>query len=195
MSALRAKSRRGKFIVLSSPSGGGKSTIIDRLLRQNPNLIHSISVTTRAPRLHERDGDPYWFLSLDEFMHRRDRGELLEWEEVYGDYYGTPRQPAEEAIANGNDVIFDLDVKGALKLKLLHPEALTIFLYPPSFDALETRLRQRGTESEEQLQKRLSLARWECEQGDRFDHQLVNDDLDETVRTVADLIERHCQEA
>jgi guanylate kinase len=189
------RGQRGHFIVLSSPSGGGKSTIIQRLLAQIPNLLHSISVTTRNPRGSEKNGDPYWFISREEFLRQRDAGELLEWEEVYGDYYGTPRQAAEAAAAAGHQVIFDLDVKGALRLKAMRPETLLIFLYPPSFDVLERRLRQRGTETEERLQNRLAVARWECEQAGRFDHVVVNDDLEKAVAAVQLLIRNFLREA
>jgi len=187
--------RRGHFIVLSSPSGGGKSTVIERLLAQNSNLVHSISATTRQPRGRERDGDPYWFLSVPEFVRRRNAGDFLEWEEVYGDYYGTPRRPADEAAEAGQDVIFDLDVKGALQLKAARPEVLLIFLAPPSLEILEERLRKRGTESEDQLQRRLALARWECDQAGRFDHIVVNDDLEKTVASITTLIRDTFKEA
>ena len=186
---------RGHFIVLSSPSGGGKSTVIERLLAQHSNLIHSISATTRKPRDREKDGDPYWFLSVAEFIRRRDAGDFLEWEEVYGDYYGTPRRPADEAAEAGKDVIFDLDVKGALKLKAARPDVLLIFLSPPSLEVLEERLRKRGTESGKQLQRRLALARWECDQAGRFDHVVVNDDLDKTVNSIRILIRDTFKEA
>jgi guanylate kinase len=182
---------RGRFVVLSSPSGGGKSTVTKRLLAANPRFTYSVSVTTRPPRSHEKQGQAYWFVDREEFLRRRDRGDLLEWEEVYGEYYGTPRQPAEEAIAAGFVVLFDLDVKGALKFKQLHPDAILIFLSPPSYEILEQRLRARGTESEDRLKRRLSLAKWECDQSKRFDHTVINLDLEQTIREVADFIDHH----
>ncbi len=189
------RQRRGHFIVLSSPSGGGKSTVIKRLMAQNPHLIHSISATTRKPRGQEKNGDPYWFVTVPEFVRRRNAGDFWEWEEVYGDYYGTPRRPAEEVAQAGQDVLFDLDVKGALKLKAAHPEVLLIFLSPPSLEILEERLRKRGTESEEQLQRRLAVARWECDQAGRFDHIVVNDDLEKTVTAISTIIRDTFKEA
>ncbi len=178
-------------MVLSSPSGGGKSTIIQRLLASNPNYTYSVSVTTRPPRADEVNGKSYWFLDQTEFMRRRDSGELLEWEEVYGDFYGTPFQPAGEAVRAGLVVLFDLDVKGALKLKAARPETITIFLSPPSFTILEQRLRARGTETEVSLLRRISLARWECDQAANFDHVAVNGDLENTVQEVDQIIQQH----
>jgi guanylate kinase len=184
----------GKFIILSSPSGGGKSTITRALLAGNPNLIQSISVTTRPARADEINGKSYWFVDRSEFLRKRDAGELLEWEDVYGQYYGTPRQFAEEAAAAGRDVIFVLDVKGALKMKTSRPEALLIFLYPPSLEILEQRLRNRGTETEVRIRQRLSLAHWECDQASRFDHTVLNGDLQETIQTVTTLINHYLLE-
>lgn len=194
MTNPQTKTGRGRFVVLSSPSGGGKSTIIHRLRASNPKYAYSISVTTRPPRGAEINGVAYWFIDPEEFIHRRNRGDLLEWEEVYGDFYGTPRQPAEEAVAAGYTVLFDLDVKGALKVKASRPDTILIFLSPPSFEVLEQRLRARGTESEERLQRRLSLARWECEQSSRFDHVVINREIDQTVREVSEIIQNHIME-
>jgi guanylate kinase len=182
------RNNQGKFIVLSSPSGGGKSTIIRRLMEGDPGLVYSVSVTTRKPRQGEKDGISYRFIDRSQFERMIESGELLEWEEVYGDFYGTPRRPAEEAVAAGRDVIFDLDVKGALKLKKKRPETLLIFLQPPSLQVLEERLRNRGTESEERIQIRMQRAEWECEEGKKFDYQVVNGDLEETVHAIREII-------
>ncbi len=179
---------RGRFIVISSPSGGGKSTIIKRLLEKDKNLTYSVSATTRPPRGDERNGEAYWFLSREEFIEKRDHGDLLEWEEVYGDFYGTPKKFTEVAVTAGLDVLFDLDVKGALKLKQSYPDALLIFLMPPSLEILERRLQQRGTEDNSQLQRRLTEAKIECEQASKFDYVVVNDNLEETVSKIEQII-------
>ncbi|MCX6639218.1 MAG: guanylate kinase [bacterium] len=178
----------GRYIILSSPSGGGKSTIIRRILSLHPDFAYSISATTRPPRPGEIYGAAYCFLSRAEFETRLERSEFLEWEEVYGDYYGTPRKYAEEAVAAGRSVLFDLDVKGALKLKSAIPHIVLIFIMPPSLQVLEARLRQRASEDEAHLKKRLDLAVWECSQAHKFDHVIVNNNLEEAVKAVEDII-------
>lgn len=184
----------GRFIVLSSPSGGGKSTITKRLLADLPRLVYSVSATTRPARPGEVHGQSYWFLSPAEFLQWRDRGDLLEWEEVYGFSYGTPRRFAERERRAGNDVIFDLDVKGALRLKQQRPETVLIFLSPPSMEILVERLQGRGTEDDKRLRRRLAAARWECDQAAHFDHIVINDKLDKTVPEVKRIIEKYRKE-
>ncbi len=182
------KSKRGRYIVFSSPSGGGKNSVINRLL-EDGDFAYSISATSRKPRNGELNGQSYWFYSRDEFRARIDRNEFLEWEQVYhGEYYGTPRLFAEEAVYAGTHVLFDLDIKGALKFKENFPDSLLIFLLPPSLETLEERLRQRGTETEEQIQHRLAEVVTECNQAIFFDHAVVNDRFDDTIEKVKKII-------
>ncbi len=181
--------QKGRLFIFSSPSGGGKDTIISHLLK-NKDFIHSVSATTRPIREEEVNGKSYWFLIRDEFLKMRDRGEFLEWEEVYGNYYGTPKKPVEEAINKGFHVLFDLDVKGALKMKETYPDARLIFLMPPSLEILKERLRKRGSEDEEGLQSRLAEARWECDQASKYDDVVENDQLETTIKAVEKIIQR-----
>jgi guanylate kinase len=175
-------------VVISSPSGGGKTTVIRNLLDRNPDFVYSISATTRPPRPGEKNGEAYHFYSRGEFQRRIKQGEFLEWEEVYGDYYGTPKEFAVEAASRGKTVLFDLDIKGALKLKRNYPRSLLIFIMPPSMEVLEQRLRERSTDDEARLKRRLQEAENEIRSASRFDYVVVNEDLEETIRRVETII-------
>lgn len=171
-----------RIVVVTAPSGAGKTTIAHRLLAAIPELRFSVSATTRPPRAHERDGVDYHFVDVAGFEALRAADALLEWEEVYpGRFYGTPR--AELArVAPGGALLLDVDVKGALHVKdLFGADALTLFIAPPSLAVLEARLRARGTESEKTLAVRLARARDELAYADRFDHVVVNERLEEAV--------------
>lgn len=172
--------KRGRILVLVAPSGSGKSTLAKRLREAYPDLHFSISATTREPRAGEEDGREYHFLSPDEFEARLQRGEFVEWEEVYnGTRYGTLRSAIENQRDKGYHVLLDIDVKGARRIHEMYgDEALAIFIKPPSIDELERRLRARGTEDESSLQNRLRRAREELQWEDRFDRKIVNDDLE-----------------
>ncbi len=174
-------SSRGRLIVFAAPAGGGKSTIIRRLREQHPEWGFSVSATTRAPRPGEVDGREYYFFPHDEFLRRVAAGEFLEHEDVHGQFYGTLIAPTRERLERGETVIFDLDVKGALNVKQHFPDALTIFLLPPSRAVLKERLEARGTEPPELIARRLSRAEMELAQAGRFDIQIINDDLDRAV--------------
>ncbi len=182
---------QGKLIIFSAPSGSGKTTIVRHLLGRYPRLAFSISATSREPRKNEKDGVDYYFLSVDEFKKRIEEGKFLEWEEVYpGQYYGTLRSEVEQLRKAGRHVVFDIDVAGGVRLKQeFGNDALAIFVQPPSPEIMEKRLRKRGTDSEEQLQKRLGKAREELSYADRFDHVLINDRLPETLLKAEQLIE------
>jgi guanylate kinase len=171
----------GRLIVFAAPAGGGKSTVIGRLRKAHPDWGFSVSATTRSPRPGEMDGREYYFLAREEFLRRVAVGEFLEHEEVHGEHYGTLIAPTRERLEGGETVIFDLDVKGALNLKAHFPEALSIFLLPPSRDVLRQRLEARNTESPELVERRLARADMELALAPRFDAQIVNDDLEKTV--------------
>ena len=168
-----------KLFIFTAPSGAGKTTIVRHLLATLPNLAFSVSATTRARRDYEQDGRDYYFISPDVFRAKVAAGEFVEWEEVYaGLYYGTLHAELERLWSEGKDILFDIDVKGALNLKAAYPDqALAIFVMPPSEEVLKNRLKARETETEETLRKRMARAKEELTYADRFDRILVNDDL------------------
>ncbi len=178
------------LIVLSGPSGVGKDATMARMKERGIPLHYTVTATTRPPRPTEVHGKDYYFVSVEEFQRMIDEGELLEWALVYGDYKGIPRQQVREALAQGKDVILRIDVQGAATVRKLAPEALLIFLAPPSMADLATRLRQRRTESEEALQRRLQAARKEMEALPMFDYVVVNHQgcLDDTVDAIMTIL-------
>jgi guanylate kinase len=177
------------LIVLSGPSGVGKGTLVQRYLEANPRTFLSISATTRSPRDGEQDGVHYCFLDIDRFHKMRERGELLEWAEVFGDLYGSPRRPVEEALANDRDVILEIDVQGGLKVRQVIPEAILLFVLPPTFEELSRRLCARRTECPERIEHRLQTARLELQALPLYDYLLVNDRLDDAVATIRSIVE------
>ena len=170
--------RLGLALIVTAPSGAGKSTLIKRLRAEFPGLEYSVSCTTRAPRPGERDGQDYFFIGAEEFKRRLDEGRFAEWAEVHGNYYGTPRENVLEMLAEGRDVIFDIDVQGAKALRGNLGIGRTVFILPPSRAELERRLLERATDSRETIDKRLANARREIEQADWFHHLIVNGNLD-----------------
>jgi guanylate kinase len=182
--------RRGTLIVLAGPSGVGKGSVVRRLRSRDPEgLVYSVSVTSRAPRRDERDGVDYHFISDGAFDRMIADDALLEWAEVVGHRSGTPAAFVEETRDAGRDVLLELDVKGAQRVRAREPHAVLVFLVPPSFAELEERLRGRETEDEAAIQRRLETARWELQQEGSFDHVVVNDDLDRAADEVAAIIE------
>ena len=182
--------RRGTLIVIAGPSGVGKGTVIQRLLSRIPEgPALSVSVTTRAPRPGEIEGVHYRFVTDQEFDRMIAEGSLLEWAEIVGHRSGTPRRPVEELLAAGRDVILEIDVKGAEQVREQVPDALLIFLEPPSLDILEQRLRGRGTETEVMIEDRLRLAAREVGEASWFHAVVVNDDADRAADEVAAIIE------
>lgn len=181
----------GKLIVISAPSGSGKTTIAKEIMKRNPSLGFSVSATTRTKRVGEVEGKDYFFLTKEEFRRRVDAGEFVEWEELYGDYYGTLKSEVDRALGAGRHLLFDVDVKGGLSIKKHYPDALMIFIRPPSFEVLKDRLLKRQTEDDVTLKRRLDRVPMELEMGNRFDRQVMNDELDRAIREVQNLVEQH----
>ncbi len=171
----------GKLIVLTGPSGVGKGTLLRSLLQRHPELYLSVSATTRQPRPGEIDGQHYYFVSRDKFEQMVSAGELLEWADYAGNYYGTPRTPVERQVQLGQSVILEIEVVGARKIHHTFPTALRLFVLPPSLAELEQRIRGRGQDSEEAIARRLSRAKAEIDAADEFDVQIVNDDMDQAL--------------
>lgn len=182
--------RRGLLFILSSPSGAGKSTISRRLLAAEPELSFSVSATTRPPRPGEVDGREYHFRSRDDFTGMVERGEMLEHAEVFGNFYGTPRAPVEDAIAAGRDVIFDVDWQGAQQIanSPLRDAVVSVFILPPSIAALEARLKGRAQDSDEVIAGRMKKSRDEISHWAEYGYVLVNADLDECAAEVAAIL-------
>ena len=176
-------------VVLSAPSGAGKTTVTKKLLKRRDDLGYSVSCTTRAPRAGEMNGVDYHFLSEDEFSARRDRGEFAEWAVVHGRLYGTLKSAVEKVFDGAQHVIMDIDVQGAEQFVAAYPDSVLVFLLPPSVDVLVERLKARQTESEAQLLVRLENARAELVQVHRYQYVIVNDDLDETVARVSSIVD------
>ena len=177
-----------KLIIITGPSGVGKGTVVKELLDRNKDIWLSISATTRNPRVGEKDGLNYYFISEERFKDMIDKKEFLEWAQFAGNYYGTPLSTVNEKIEKGFIVLLEIEVEGAKQIKEKFPESLSIFLLPPSKEELEKRIRNRGTEKEEAIDKRLSRADYEIASSDEFDFVLTNHDVDETVKEVFKII-------
>ena len=175
-------SRRGLCLVIAAPSGAGKSSITRALLAAGPDLLLSVSVTTRAPRAGEEEGVHYYFRSAEDFAAMAERGELLEWAQVFGRGYGTPRAPVEAALARGQDVVFDIDWQGHRQLRAALPgDVVGLFILPPSLAELQARLRARGADGEAEIARRMAAARDEIGHAREFDFVLVNRDFHRSV--------------
>lgn len=182
-----------QLIVLASPSGGGKSTIAKHIRYVFPDLMFSVSVTTRQMRPGETDGKEYYFKTKEEFFELIEKDEFIEYEEIFGNHYGTLKSEIQKAITNKSRLIFDIDVLGALSIKRLFPEnALLIFIAPPSFEILESRLRSRETETDDQVNIRLQRAVSEMEKMSEFDFIIINDKLEEALREAEQIVRQEC---
>ncbi|HHT47978.1 MAG TPA: guanylate kinase [Firmicutes bacterium] len=179
----------GLLYVLSGPSGVGKNTILTEVLAKRKNLTYSISATTRPPRGQEVDGVNYYFLSKQQFLAELENDGFLEWAEIYGHYYGTPKQMVLDRLHKGEHVILDVDIQGAAQIKSNYPNAILIFLYPPSIEELKRRLLERNTDDQESINKRLAYIDKELAAVSLYDYVVVNDRLDEACRRVESIID------
>ncbi|HXB97831.1 MAG TPA: guanylate kinase [bacterium] len=173
------------LLVLSAPSGGGKTTVCNRLLERQPWLKRAVTATTRKPRAGEQDGRDYWFLTQAEFRRRVAEGGFFEYAQVHGNYYGTPRKEVEASLRKGQSLVLVIDVQGGAAVKGRRPDSLMVFLVPPSMGELKRRLFTRGTDEPEAMRRRLREAARECDAGLGYEYLIINDDLDETVEALA----------
>lgn len=183
----------GRLFVISGPAGVGKDTLMARVLPQFPPLVKAITTTTRPRKQGEVQGRDYFFVTVEEFQRMIDAGQLLEWAEVHGQYYGSPKQWVQEQLAQGRSVALVIDVQGGLNVKAMFPDAVLIFIRPPrgrEHAVLLERLASRGRDSDEEVQVRLKTAAWELAQADQYDYQIVNDDLEEATRQLKEIIRR-----
>lgn len=178
---------RGTVLVVSGPSGVGKSTIVKKLLT-HPRYVLSVSATTRPMRPGEEEGREYYFLSTEQFKRWMDEGKFIEHVELFGNYYGTPAKPLRDAVNEGKVYVLDIDVQGAIRLRGEKVEGIYILLEPPGMDELEKRLKGRATESEEQLRERVGHAEWELDQKEYYDHCVVNDSVDRAVKQIRSIV-------
>jgi guanylate kinase len=180
----------GRLVAISGPSGAGKTTLVRRVFQECPRLVHSVSATTRPPRPGEVDGQDYHFLTREEFERKRQAGEFLECFEVYGHdfWYGTLESAVTPSLAAGKWVVLEIDVQGTMAVLKRYPHTITIFVRPRSMEQLERQLRNRGTESNEAIERRLEVARRELAFADRYQHQVLNDDIDRAVREICDIL-------
>ncbi len=188
--ASAAPARRGLMLIMSSPSGAGKSTLSRLLLEREPDMAMSVSVTTRPPRPGEEHGKDYYFISKDEFGKMRDEGGLLEWAEVFGNFYGSPREPVEQALSEGRDVLFDVDWQGAQQIaqSMSTDDIVRVFIMPPSAEELHDRLRRRAQDPEEVIARRMAQAASEISHWPEYDYVIINDDLDKADAELAAIV-------
>ena len=186
--------KTGKTFIISGPSGVGKSTVLRELLRDRDDLYFSISATTRTPREGEIDGVHYHFINVDRFREMIQEDEFLEYAEYVGNFYGTPKRYVDEAMAQGKDVILDIEVQGALQVTSKRPDTVRIFIAPPSWKELERRLKDRGTDDPDKVQKRLLRAKVEFQTANTYDYFVINDTVEEAVRELDAIITaEHCK--
>lgn len=180
--------QKGILVVITGPSAVGKSAIVGELVRRRPDIRYSVSCTTRSPRPGETDGVEYFFVTREEFERKVQSGQLLEWAEVYGNYYGTPRDYVEVTLAGGQNVILDIDINGAIQVREKYPDAVSVFVVPPSVAELRARIMKRAADSSESVERRLAqVPKW-LEHGLTYDYVLVNDDMARAVEQLEAIV-------
>ncbi len=180
---------KGKLFIISGASGVGKSTVLSRVMEQRKDLLFSVSATTRAPRPGEQEAVSYYFVSKDSFRQMIDRGEFLEYDAHMNNFYGTPKGQLEEKLQRGN-VILDIEPNGAFTVQKARPDAVLIFIAPPSMEVVEQRLRRRGDTDEDQIQLRLKRANWEMEQSEKYNYIVINDQVNACAEEILNIIAR-----
>jgi guanylate kinase len=185
---------KGQLFIISAPSGSGKTTLEKMLLDSDLKLERSISATTRPPRKGETESKDYYFISKVDFLKKRQNDEFLDWAQVLNNYYGTPKAKVEEALKENKNVLLSIDVQGAEKVKNIYPDAVSIFIKPPNIKELEKRLKQRKTDKEEDIEKRLRLAKQEMSKEDRYDYIVVNEDINKAFNKIKRIIKKHLKE-
>jgi len=191
MISKEMKPKRGHLFIISAPSGAGKTTLVKAVLQQFRDMLYSISYTTRKPRVEERDGIDYHFISKQDFKKGINKGRWAEWAEVYGNYYGTSVEFIEKSLSSGCDILLDIDVQGTLQILKHYPDSVTIFILPPSMNALRKRLEVRGSDSQAVIEKRLLNARKEMTQKKMYRHIIVNDVLSEAIKELSVIFKKY----
>ena len=193
MISKEMKPKRGHLFIISAPSGAGKTTLAKAVLQQFTDMLYSISYTTRNPRAEERDGVDYHFISKQDFKKGIKKGRWAEWAEVYGNYYGTSAEFIEKSLLSGCDILLDIDVQGTLQILKHYPDSVTIFILPPSVNALRKRLEMRGSDSKAVIEKRLVNARKEMAQKKMYRHIIVNDTLSSAIEEISAIFKKYRQ--
>jgi guanylate kinase len=193
MISKEMKPKRGHLFIISAPSGAGKTTLVKAVLQQFRDMRYSISYTTRKPRVEERDGIDYHFISKQDFKKGIHKDRWAEWAEVYGNYYGTSVEFIEKSLSSGCDILLDIDVQGTLQILKHYPDSVTIFILPPSMNALRKRLEMRGSDSQAVIEKRLLNARKEMTQKKMYHHIIVNDVLSEAIKELSAIFKKYRQ--
>lgn len=180
--------KKGQLFVVSGPSGAGKGTILKEVYKKRKDIYFSISATTRSPRVNEKEGKSYYFLDEEEFKRRIDSDDFLEWAEVYGNYYGTLKGPVIHQLERGLNVLLEIDIQGALQIKEMYEEAVFIFVLPPSLKVLKQRIIDRGSETDETLNRRMKKALEEISYIEKYDYFIINGELEESVKTMESIL-------